>query len=88
MEPSLPVKASLLVVMADYRIELVIKQVKKGIARDHLLAAWKPSLPVKASLLVVMADYRIELVIKLVKRDMLIQKVDQLTTDKPGLRDG
>jgi len=56
MEPSLPVKASLLVVMADYRIELVIKQVKKGIARDHLLAAWKPSLPVKASLLVVMAQ--------------------------------
>jgi len=48
----------------------------------------EPSLPVKASLLVVMADYRIELVIKLVKRDMLIQKVDQLTTDKPGLRDG
>jgi len=31
MEPSLPVKASLLVVMADYRIELVIKQVKKGL---------------------------------------------------------
>jgi hypothetical protein len=30
MEPSRPVKASLLVDMADYRIELVIKQVKKG----------------------------------------------------------
>jgi len=61
---------------------------KKKHCQGSSAGSMEPSLPVKASLLVVMADYRIELVIKLVKRDMIIQKVDQLTTDKPGLRDG
>lgn len=48
----------------------------------------EPFLIVKAYLPVVVADYREERVIKYVKTDMLIQNIDQLTTDKPGFRDG